>query len=307
MRYDNEQIIEAYKQFGSVWKAGKHLGIAGQSVHERLRAIGYNIASAQWTEQELDELKTLAQEMTIAEIAHRLGRPYNGVAIKISRLGLGNRYGNKRKIKIPRTGEWTKVRVKGYMDEIDSTSIKISGLAKQKGFKVENLVKAIQKHYPDWWDAYSEANAAKPKTKCPYCETDFWPLSAKQIYCTRKCANDARVDNGYFGGRRRETIGLAEATCQLCGRQNVKGLSSHHMIGKENDPNNDWLIALCPGCHNIVTILGGRNFAGTPEVWESLIQLVLIRKHGADTDFRGIFCSVEIEPITDTNIDKFVE
>jgi hypothetical protein len=79
------------------------------------------------------------------------------------------------------------------------------------------------------------------------------------------------------------------------------------MIGKENDPNNDWLIALCPGCHQIVTILGGRNFAGTPEVWESLIQLVLIRKNGADADFRGIFCSVEIEPITDTNIDKFTD
>ena len=307
MRYDNEQIIEAYKQFGSVWKAGKHLGMAGQSVHERLRSIGYQIASAQWTHQELDELKTLAQEMTIGEIAHRLGRPYNGVAIKISRLGLGNRYGNKRKIKVPRTGEYTKARVKGYMDEIDSTGIKVSGIAKQNGFKVENLVKAIQKHYPEWWDAYSEANAAKPKTKCPYCETDFWPLSGRQIYCTRKCANDARVDNGYFGGRRRETIGLLEATCQLCGRQNVKGLSSHHMIGKENDPNNDYLIALCPGCHQIVTILGGRNFAGTSEVWESLIQLVLIRKHGADKDFRGIFCSVEIEPVTDTNIDTFTD
>jgi hypothetical protein len=299
MAYTNEEIINAYKQYGSVWKAGKHLGLAGQTVHEKLKAIGYKLASSKWTASELTELKDLAQEMTIAEIAHRLGRPYNGVALKISRLGLGNRYGNKQKVKVPRTGEYTKDKIKEYLHSIDNTGVKVTAFAKQKGLKTETLVGAIQRFDQPWWDAYAESHAVKPKTNCPYCQTEFYPLSHKQIYCTRKCSDEARTDNGYFGGRRRETIGLAERTCQLCGRENVKGLSSHHMIGKENDPNNDYLIALCPGCHQIVTILAGRNFSGTPEIWEALIQLVLIRKHGANKDYKGVYCAVDIEMLTE--------
>jgi len=155
------------------------------------------------------------------------------------------------------------------------------------------------------WANYTEKNAVKEKTNCPYCASEFWPLGHKQIYCTRKCANEARVDNGYFGGKRRETIGLAERTCQLCGRKDVKGLSSHHMLGKENDPENQYLVALCPGCHHLVTLLGGRNFTATPELWEGLIQLVLIRKNGDNPAFRGIYCSVEIEPIMDHNEDDY--
>lgn len=302
----NEEIIAAYKEFGSVWKAGKHLGIAGQSVHERLRACGYKLSGSTWNEEELEELKRLANSMTIAEIASRLGRPYNGVALKISRLGIGQRYGNKQVKRIPRTGQYLKEKITGYIRELDASGDKVTTYAKANGLDIEALANAIQRYYPDWWNAYAKRNAVKPKTECEYCKTPFYPLSHRQIYCNRKCANESRVDAGYFGGKRRNTIGLAEATCQLCGRQNVKGLSSHHVKGKENDPENDYLIALCPGCHQIVTILGGRNFAATPEIWESLIQLVLLRKNGHNPDFMGVFCSVDIEFITEGNKEDYL-
>lgn len=304
-RYTNEEIIKAYMDSGSVWKAAKSLGLSGQTVHERLRMIGYKLANTTWTDEEIAELTELANSMTISQIANKLGRPYNGVALKISRLGLSQNFGNKTSKKPKKTQNYYKYNLEQYIKEIDATGSKLTTYAKQNNLKIDSLSNGFQAYFPEWWAAYTEANAVKDKTACPYCQTEFWPLGHKQIYCTRKCASDARIDNGYFGGKRRETIGLAERICQLCGRKDVKGLSSHHMLGKENDPENDYLVALCPGCHNLVTLLGGRNFTGTPEIWEGLIQLVLIRKNGHNPDFKGVYCTVEIEPITDFNKDDF--
>lgn len=297
----SEEIVAAYLKTGSVWKAGKLVGLAGQTVHEKLKALGHKLPGSDWTEEEVAELTALANQMTIAQIANRLGRPYNGVALKISRLGLGQRFGNKQSKKIPRNGEFTKDKIKQYIEELDQSGQKVTAFSRSKGLGIEPLVNAIQRFAPEWYEAYCEANAVKPKTSCPYCELDFWPLSHKQIYCTRDCANKSRVDNSYFGGKRRDTIGLLEGICQLCGQHTPKGLSSHHMLGKENDPNNDHLIALCSGCHNIVTILGGRRFVATEEAWEVLMQLVIIRKNGHDPDFRGVYTTVSIDMITAEN------
>lgn len=303
----NQEIIDAYLETGSVWKAGKKLGLAGQTVHERLQALGHKLPGSNWTQEEVRELEQLASQMTIAQIANRLGRPYNGVALKISRLGLGDRFGNKQKKKIPRTGEYTKAKVEQYIAEIEASKVKVTKYSRQNGLGVEPLVNAIQRFNPGWYENYCEQNAVKPKTPCPYCEIEFWPLSHKQIYCTRDCANKARVDNSYFGGKRRETIGLLEGVCQLCGNKTPKGLSSHHMLGKENDPNNEYLIALCQGCHQIVTILGGRRFVATEEAWEVLMQLVITRKNGHDPDFKGVYTSVSIDMITTDNLHLYEE
>lgn len=303
----NQEIIDAYLKTGSVWKAGKLLGLAGQTVHERLKALGHKLPGSEWTEDEIAELTALASQMTIAQIANRLGRPYNGVAIKISRLGLGERYGNKQKKKIPRTGEYTKAKITEYIQLMDEQGIKLTKFARMNSLNVDSVTYAIQKFFPEWYDRYCETNAVKPKTPCPYCETEFWPLNAKQIYCNRQCADKARVDNSYFGGRRRETIGLLEGICQLCGSNTPKGLSSHHIKGKENDPDNDYLIALCQGCHQIVTIVAGRRFAATPEAWEVLMQLVIMRKNGHDENFVGVFTNVEIDIITKDNEHLFEE
>ena len=72
-------------------------------------------------------------------------------------------------------------------------------------------------------EAYGARNAVKPKTKCPYCNEDFWPLTNKQVFCSRRCADTNRVDQSYFGGRRKETIGLNEGICQLCNQHKHKG------------------------------------------------------------------------------------
>jgi hypothetical protein len=302
-RWSNEELIEAYKSTGSVWQAAKKLGLAGQTVHERLQSIGYQLATRHWTPEEEAELEALAGEMTITQIASRLGRPYNGIAMKISRLGLGVRYGNNQPKKPKRLTLYSKQNLLKYIKEIDEQNTKLTKYSKSNGLEVEQLTQSLQAHHAEWWQEYAQTHAVKPLTNCPYCEQDFWPQSGKQIYCSRKCGSDARTDHSYFGGKRRSTIGLAERVCQLCARKDVKGLSSHHMIGKENDPNNEMLIALCPGCHNLVTLLGGRAFLGTTEVWEGLIQLALIRKHGANKDFIGVSVSVDIDYLTAEDVE----
>jgi len=300
-RVTNEELIKAYQETGSVWRAGKKLGLAGQTVHEKLQAIGYKLAGSGWTDEEVEELKLLVDEMTIAQIANRLGRPYNGVAMKISRLGIGDRFGNKQKKKVPRNGLFTKDKVKQYISEIEEKNIRLTKFAKQNSLHVDSLVAGIQKFFPDFYESYSEKNAVKPKENCPNCDESFWPQNHRQRFCSRKCTNQHRVDHSYFGGNRKNTIGLAEGICQLCGNKPEKALSSHHVIGKENDPENKYLVALCSGCHNIVTILGGRRFAATEEAWEVLIQLVLLRKYGFKDEVNGVFTSVDIEFIDDPN------
>jgi len=301
----NQEIIDAYVKTGSVWRAGKLVGMAGQSVHERLKAIGYKLASSDWTEEEVGELTDLANQMTIAQIANRLGRPYNGVALKISRLGLGQRFGNKQKKKIPRTGEYTKAKVKSYILEMEVAKLKLTKFSKMNSLNVDSVTYSIQKFYPEWYEQYCQENAVKPRTNCPYCENLFWPLNHKQIYCNRKCADQARTDNSYFGGKRRQTIGLLEGVCQLCNSKDMPGLSSHHVLGKENDPDNDYLMALCRGCHQIVTLLGGRKFVGSEEAWEVLMQLVILRKNGHDKNFKGVYTTVSIDIITSENLHLY--
>src|SRR6266540_1840449 len=54
-RASDEQIVAAYRMTGSVWKTARRLGLVGQSVHERLRRLGYPMAHQEWSEDELAE------------------------------------------------------------------------------------------------------------------------------------------------------------------------------------------------------------------------------------------------------------
>jgi len=79
----------------------------------------------------------------------------------------------------------------------------------------------------------------------------------------------------YFGGRRMEAIGLREGVCQLCFGTFDKWLSAHHVLGKERDPENNALIALCRGCHDMVTNLSARSWVERSESVTELVALAL--------------------------------
>jgi hypothetical protein len=301
-------IVRAYQQTGSVWKAGKSIGLAGQSVHERLRAIGYPLGSRKWTPAEHDEAVALIQSgLPIGEVASRLGRTYNGVAIRISRAGV--RAMTPKRRKLPRGAGYDKISIGKHLRALHASDIKPTLYARSVGMDVEMLVQALQRYYPDEWAAWVETRfAGVDRKECSYCKTTFIPTNGKQAYCTRKCGNDARADRSYFAGNRRTTIGLAEKICQQCGRTGVKGLSSHHVLGKENDPDGKALVALCQGCHQLVSLLAARPWADEPSKWESLIQLTWLRRNGAaivdsNVSTSSIYSYVEIENQIDDDDD----
>src|SRR3989442_4726231 len=73
-RVTNEELVAAYKDTGSIWKAGKRLGLCGQSVHERLRRLGYEMTHQSWTVEGVAEGPSLSGERRpVAKIPNPLG------------------------------------------------------------------------------------------------------------------------------------------------------------------------------------------------------------------------------------------
>lgn len=302
-RVSNEEIVAAYKDKGSVWKAAMVLGICGQSVHERLVKIGWPMSSSCWTAEELEAAVFLAeQSFTISQIASRLGRTYAGVACKLSEAGIKHPYRRAKKVK--RGSGLTKAKVTAFAKFILKEGLSVTKAARQRGIPTTNLVSALQIHAPELWAEYIKKNAVLPPRPCPGCGLDFTPLTKKQKACTGKCSGHARADAVYFGGKRKNTIGLAEGICQLC-QEKKPNLHSHHVFGKANDPDNDYLIALCAGCHHIVGILGARRGCKTNEFWENLIALAVVRAW-ADEGRRaiGTHICVEIEELNEEDFDE---
>ncbi len=279
LRATNEEIIDAYRATGSVWRAGKRLGLAGQSVHERLVAIGHPMNGRNWTVDEEAELHSLlVSGVTLGEAARRLGRTFNGAATKASRLGVQVK--RNHEVKLPRGAGYDKASILRHLKALEAAQIPATRYARAHGLAVEPFVQALQRHAPERWEAYVREHSKVPERDCPYCERIFIPANGKQIYCTRKCGTDARTDAAYFNGNRRATIGLAAGICQVCGRRDPKGLSSHHILGRENDLEAIALIALCRGCHKLITELAARTLLDDEAAIESLLGLAWLRRHG---------------------------
>lgn len=269
--------MAAYKQTGSIWKAAKSLGLAGQTVHERLRRLGHLMAHQMWSESEIAEVRGLAERgVSLSEIAARVGRTYSAVAIKLSRTGTRARHDSWRQK--PRRAPLSRKRVAWLARGLEAGQVSVRRLARMEGVTTTTLVAAIQTHESASWRQYVDRVSVLASRACPGCGMKFKPLTKRQSFCTVRCRESHRRDLAYFGGRRKEAVGLQEGRCQLCYRKYDKWLAAHHVFGKENDPNNSALIALCRGCHDIVTRLAARPWVETPDTVADLVSLALARR-----------------------------
>lgn len=305
VKASSQQIIEAYRETGSVWAAGKQLGMCGQSVWERLRALDYPMPARDWTPGEIEELGALAGQCTIGEIATRLGRPYAGVACKLSELHLGTRYGNRQQRK--RITGYPKKRVQKLINLLEVYDGSIRQFCRHHSLELEYFIVCVQRVDKSFWEDYTRRKSDLTAKTCPNCGATYYPLTKKQQTCSRRCSALRRADINYFGGKRNEAIGLAEGTCQLC-MERKPVLSAHHVLGKGNDPDNDFLIALCAGCHQIVGLLAGRTFVDKEQGWENLIGLVLSRRlgdknRGEATAFAAVHTCVDLEWLTADDVE----
>ncbi len=301
-RVSDEEVVAAYRETGSIWKAAKRLGIAGQSVHERLVRLGHPLAHESWTVEELREAQSLAERgLPLGDIALRLGRTYYGVAIKLSRLGIRSQRADWRK-KPKRGIGLTKAHVSGFAKKLESGALTVRRLARLEGVAMTPLVDAIQYYEPEAWNRYVAAHSELGIRPCPGCGRNFVPLTKKQQFCTVRCREGHRRNVSYFGGRRMEAVGLREGVCQLCRKHVDKWLSAHHVLGKENDPENEVLIALCRGCHDILTQLATRPWAEDSDVVADLIALALARRGKLNASV-----SVDVDYWTEEEVQDYVE
>ncbi len=88
------EIIAAYEEHGSVWKAAAALGMCGQTVHERLVRLGKNGKIRVFTEAETQRLREQYQAHaaagTLQALADDMGRTKQFICRKAGQLGLTN-------------------------------------------------------------------------------------------------------------------------------------------------------------------------------------------------------------------------
>lgn len=96
-RVSDEVIREAYTRLKSVWAVGKEVGLCGQSVHERVKKLGF-INEDAWTEQEIALLTrwyterafTAKDKFSLDDLAEVIGKLKSNVCRKAKELGLTN-------------------------------------------------------------------------------------------------------------------------------------------------------------------------------------------------------------------------
>lgn len=91
----DEEVRAAYKATGSVWKAGKLLGMAGQSVHERATKLGI-IRGGKFTKDELQKITALysdgfqSGDGLLKSLSKELARTIPSISKKAGELGLSD-------------------------------------------------------------------------------------------------------------------------------------------------------------------------------------------------------------------------
>jgi len=261
------------------------------------------MAHQEWSEEELKEAISLAEQgEPLGQIATRLGRTYWAVALKLSRLGIRSKRTEWRRKKPKHGSGLTKKRIAVFARKLEASSVTVRRLARTEGVAITPLVDALQHYEPEKWQRYVREHSDLGIAKCPGCGRDFVPLTKKQQFCTVRCRESHRRNESYFGGRRMEAVGLRDGVCQLCRKKVEKWLSAHHVLGKENDPNNEVLIALCRGCHDLVTRLAARPWVEDRDVVADLVALALARRGRV-----GSFVSVDIEGWTPEEMQEYVE
>lgn len=90
-----ETLWEHYKTSKSVWNTGKHFGLAGQSVHERLKKHGYKLYGEKFSAEEDSIIRQVysmspgVRDLNLKKLAKVLNRPHHtNISRRARELGL---------------------------------------------------------------------------------------------------------------------------------------------------------------------------------------------------------------------------
>ena len=238
----------------------------------------WHVASLSWTVEEIKILKSLlADGLELDVIASKLNRTYIGTAHKSAAvLTIGERGG--KTLKIPRSKGLSKREICKLWEPVSCWKKTWAGFCRRHKIDAVLAAAAFDLYFPEGWPIEA-SRLGLEKTACPGCAALFYHSKVKgRATCSKRCTGRLRRDSEYFNGMRMGAVGMAEGVCQICLGKPKRGLSAHHVVGKGNDPDNKLMVALCVGCHQLVTDLSLRGFLFDSEAWVRLIRLVLMRK-----------------------------
>ncbi|MGA0383384.1 MAG: HNH endonuclease [Flavobacteriaceae bacterium] len=207
-----------------------------------------------------------------------MGRTYAGTAQKAaSSLSLNERGG--KPLKIPRGIGLSKREVFKLWPLLKKWKKKWVGFCRVHKVDVVLAATAFDFYFGDEWIQEAKRLGLE-ESSCMGCASLFFrPKVGGRGACSKRCIGRIRRDSEYFDGMRMNAVGMAEGICQCCLDKPKRGLSAHHVIGKGNDPDNTLMVALCVGCHQLVTDLSLRSFLIDPIAWSRLVRLVLMRQN----------------------------
>jgi len=161
---DNDKIAASYARTKSVWKTGKELGIAGQTVHKKLVAMGIKMSLPHWKSEDYATLKEKYADFKrrgeLNLLAAEMGRTKQFICRKAKDLGLTDRGSEKRF-----NGVWK------YMEENDAVEIwedfkndrrNLKSYCLYKKYDDLGFSRTMRAFFPEEWDHVIELK--RPKT-----------------------------------------------------------------------------------------------------------------------------------------------
>lgn len=198
--------------------------------------------------------------------------------------------------RVPRGKGYDKAAMKKHVKALSGSKTDLTKYCRSKKLSVQHFATVAAEHFPEWWAEFIEKDPAELRP-CDYCQDLYYPNSARQTFCTSYCSRHAKTDREYFSGNRLNGVGVKERICQLCGKSIETNLQVHHVYGKMKDTEDEWLVALHSGCHEIIEKLSIRRYADDVEIMVKLLAFVWKKRHGWDNPELDVEITLTVEVV----------
>lgn len=255
----DEQVIAAYRETGSCWKAAEKLGMGGQTVHERLVRLGAMRPMRRFLDDEtirlLRDYRTFRDAGLLSKLAAEMGRTVPFLCRKARDLGLTNPKAAKR---YASTWKYMPEDVaRGLMDRFKRSSFGLMQFCKRMGYADEGFSETMRRYFLDEWESVIEAKQPAQTMyrlgrSFEYRVRDY--LRARGFFVLRSPASKSPIDlvairpgevlliqckrgGGLAPGEWNELYDLASscgATPVLAGTPTGRGLVCYRLTGRKD-------------------------------------------------------------------------
>ena len=159
----DEELIAAYQDTGSVFKAGTRFGIHGSSVHERLHKLGVTKSPNIFTEEEKDRLRSeywiAAETGKLGELALDMGRTKPFICRQARELGLTNKRRQKVYLSVWKYVGEESARI--FFEQFKQSSLNLTQFCAKREFDDLGFATCMKKYFIDEWEHVIESKQIK--------------------------------------------------------------------------------------------------------------------------------------------------